>query len=77
MFAFMYPYAEIQVPVASLMAQASHLSEQITQLLQHDRLEIQEHYKAWVHVRCRFQKAEGWILKAQVQPLTDAATIMV
>lgn len=63
----MFNYGIINVSVASLRAECAHRSEQVSQLLFGEKVEIISQPKgAWIQVRNAFDQYEGWVLSAQL-----------
>lgn len=65
-------YASCSVSIAPLRAESSHRSEQISQLLFGERVEILELQAAteWVRVRCAWDGYEAWCKSGQLQPVS-------
>ncbi len=65
-------YASCSVAVAPLRAESSHRSEQVSQLLFGERVEILELQAAseWVRLRCAWDGYEAWCKAGQLQPIS-------
>jgi hypothetical protein len=65
-------YASCSVSVAPLRAEASHRSEQVSQLLFGERVEILElqAVSEWVRLRCAWDGYEAWCKSGQLQPIS-------
>lgn len=65
-------YASCSVSVAPLRAESRHSSEQTSQLLFGERVEILELQAAteWVRVRCAWDGYEAWCKSGQLQPIS-------
>jgi hypothetical protein len=55
--------------VVPVRAQASHKSEQVSQLLFGETCTVMEKSKEWRKIRCDFDGYEGWVLAAQIREL--------
>lgn len=54
-----------------LRAEPAHRSEQVSQLLFGERMEVLEETKgSWLKVRCEWDEYEGWVKKGQVSIIT-------
>lgn len=63
-------YAACTVPVAPIRAEANHRSEQVTQALYGERLEVLKHNdQGWLYVRCNWDDYEGWVVEGQLSLL--------
>ncbi|MGI8635117.1 MAG: NlpC/P60 family protein [Segetibacter sp.] len=58
------------VPVSPIRAEASHRSEQVSQLLFGERCEEQERVKDFVKVRVLYDGYEGWCQESQLEETT-------
>jgi len=64
-------YAVCSVSVMPLRAEPSHRSEQVSQVLLGERLEILAREKGgWLRVRCEWDEYEGWAKEGQLTLLT-------
>lgn len=65
-------YASCSVSIAPLRAESSHRSEQISQLLFGERVEILELQAAteWARIRCSWDGYEAWCKSGQLQPVS-------
>lgn len=65
-------YASCSVSVAPLRAESAHRSEQVSQLLFGERVEIIELQAAseWARVRCAWDGYEAWCKTGQLQPIS-------
>lgn len=71
-------YASCSVPVAPLRKSASHIAEQISQLLFGEKVLIMEKRKDhWVRVRCEWDGYEGWCLQTQLAKITKKEYVQI
>jgi len=59
-------YAICSVSVMPVRAEASHRSEQVSQVLFGERVEVLAKEKDWLHIRCEWDEYEGWVKEGQV-----------
>lgn len=65
------PFLVCVVPVCPVRAEASHRSEQTTQLLFGERAELLERAKDFVRIRILYDDYEGWCQASQLEDSTD------
>jgi cell wall-associated NlpC family hydrolase len=63
--------------IVPVRKESSHRSEQVTQLLFGDLVEITDSSDNWQHVRILDDNYSGWIDSRQVQPLKDEVALLV
>src|SRR6476619_1997806 len=66
---FSMPFLVCVVPVSPIRAEASHRSEQVSQLLFGERCEEQERVKDFVKVRVLYDGYQGWCQENQLQEI--------
>lgn len=60
-------YAVCSVSVMPMRAEPSHRSEQVSQVLFGERMEVLAKEKnGWLQVRCEWDEYEGWVKEGQV-----------
>ncbi len=60
-------YAVCAVSVAPVRAEGTHRSEQVSQLLFGERVEVLAKGKNnWLHIRCEWDDYEGWVKEGQI-----------
>jgi len=69
------PFLVCVVPVSPIRAEASHRSEQVSQLLFGEWCEEQERVKDFVKVRVLYDGYEGWCQENQLQETTEEAEL--
>ena len=65
------PFLVCIVPVCPVRAEASHRSEQTTQLLFGERCELLEKAEDFVRIRVLYDNYEGWCQAVQLEESTD------
>ena len=69
------PFLMCVVPVSPIRAEASHRSEQVSQLLFGEQCEEQERVKDFVKVRVLYDGYEGWCQENQLEEISQAEAL--